>query len=211
MYNESTRTYTYTYTAAEGAETDAEDDVDDSFTLTASDAASGFHFHGLASLFNPQGAHTDTATVNVNINDGTPTITNDGNLDIDIPGYVGTLDTIVNRNNGHLYGTVVRDIANDDQGNPQHAISVVDLTSNTVIGDAIVTPGAAPAASQINQFDYFKTDTEVDQAGNVYVSTGDDKVIKMTPGGPYRGDLGQRRRNQPCDQPGRHQGLRQSL
>jgi hypothetical protein len=41
----------------------------DSFTLTASDAGTGFHLHGLASFFNPQGVHTDTVTVNITVED----------------------------------------------------------------------------------------------------------------------------------------------
>ena len=39
----------------------------DTFTLTASDAGTGSHLHGLASLFNPRGAHTDTVTVTVTV------------------------------------------------------------------------------------------------------------------------------------------------
>ncbi len=45
----------------------------DQFSVTASDANNGFHLHGLNSLLNPTAAHTDTATVNVDVQaDGGP-------------------------------------------------------------------------------------------------------------------------------------------
>ena len=62
-------TYTYTYTADPDAPTTDADDVDDTFTLTASDATAGPHFHGFNSLFSAQAAHTDSVTVTVDIND----------------------------------------------------------------------------------------------------------------------------------------------
>jgi YVTN family beta-propeller protein len=49
----------FTYKPGEGFEST------DSFTLTASDEGSYPHLHGLASLFNPNGGHTDTVTVNI--------------------------------------------------------------------------------------------------------------------------------------------------
>jgi hypothetical protein len=49
---------------------DAGYDGPDTFTLTASDAGTGFHLHGLTSFFNPRGAHTDTVRVNVTVEDG---------------------------------------------------------------------------------------------------------------------------------------------
>ncbi len=78
-------TITYTpdpgYTPAPGST------HDDTFTITASDANSGFHLHGLASLLKPATAHTDTERVNVDIQspiakDDAPTVAEDSGATI---------------------------------------------------------------------------------------------------------------------------------
>ena len=63
-HEERRRVSTVTYTP------DAGYDGPDTFTLTASDAGTGFHLHGLTSFFNPRGAHTDTVRVNVTVVNG---------------------------------------------------------------------------------------------------------------------------------------------
>ncbi len=62
VYDAETDTYTVTYTA--GAEAAGADQ----FAITGSDAASGFHLHGFASLFNSVQAHRDSVTVKVTVN-----------------------------------------------------------------------------------------------------------------------------------------------
>jgi len=56
----------------------------DSFVVTASDAGSGFHLHGFDSIFNPQGAHTDTVGVTVDVEpdeDDGPPVFSDGTVE----------------------------------------------------------------------------------------------------------------------------------
>lgn len=64
VYDASTDTYTFTYTADPDAPTVAA--IDDSFTVTATDAGAGFHLHGLLGLFG-HNRHSDAATVTVDI------------------------------------------------------------------------------------------------------------------------------------------------
>ena len=101
LVSSTANTYTYRYTADtadEGVPTGGT--VDDQFTLTASDAASGFHFHGLASLFNPQGAHTDTVTVTVDITTANvapevrslPSVGDPNGATGAVSGFVGVVD-----------------------------------------------------------------------------------------------------------------------
>jgi hypothetical protein len=64
--NPSTGEYTYT------PDTTAMAGQSDEFTVVASDAADGFHLHGLFGFLRPGGGHTDTAVVTVNIVNGAP-------------------------------------------------------------------------------------------------------------------------------------------
>ena len=118
-------TYTYRYSADPDAPTEDAADIDDTFTITASDAAAGFHLHGLASLFNPQGAHTDTVTVNVNIEDA-----NDAPVILSVTP-VGSVNTTT--------GAVTYLVkANDDTTSPQDLI----VTISDPIEDNGVDSGA---------------------------------------------------------------------
>jgi WD40 repeat protein len=118
-------TYTYRYTADDEAPTAAT--IDDHFTLTANDAAAGFHFHGLASLFNPQGAHTDSVTVNVDI------------VDANVAPVVTLGTPVHNADNSTTVQVTITD-PNGDTFSP--VASVPDGTGTVVITPIANTPGS---------------------------------------------------------------------
>ncbi|MDO3636126.1 Ig-like domain-containing protein [Mycolicibacterium arseniciresistens] len=97
----------------------------DRFTLTASDAGTGFHLHGLASLFNPRGAHTDSVLVSVDITD-----TNDAPVVDDQPFTVDSIDPAY----GVVKGSVNVDDADGDDltyalvtvPDPKYGVVVLD-------------------------------------------------------------------------------------
>ena len=131
VYDATTRTYTYTYTAHDDADTDAA--IDDTITLTASDANAGFHIHGLASLFNPQGAHTDTVTVGVNIEDSN-----------DAPTAVGGDGPFTTVEDTPRVFTASQLVSNDTDPDANDTLSVASVdgaTNGTVMlnGDGTVT------------------------------------------------------------------------
>lgn len=100
----------FTYTG-EGNET---------FTVTVSDADSGFHFHGLRGLFAPDGGHTQTVVVNVpaqEVESTPPTVTE---FEIDPgPGYTATGSPFVGGNN-----TAVQYATGGTEDNPTYALAV---------------------------------------------------------------------------------------
>ena len=70
----------------------------DSFVVTASDAGSGFHLHGFDSIFNPRGAHTDTISVTVDVQDATGPLPEPHDVALaptERPGEPGVFDTTV--------------------------------------------------------------------------------------------------------------------
>lgn len=154
--------YTITYTAAGDAEPGA-----DSFVVTASDANSGFHLHGLASLFAPNSAHTDTATVNVTIEDAN-----------DPPQIASVTPGTVDPGDGSITYTV----AATDDSTPPEALTVT--TTQPQDGSGTVSTPEYDSATQTWSFTYTPsaqervnaystTAVETDQF-SVTVSDGDE-------------------------------------
>lgn len=111
----------FTYTG-EGNET---------FTVTVSDADSGFHFHGIAGLFAPDGGHTTTVVVNVpaqEVASTPPTVTE---FDIDPgPGYTKTGSPFVGSNN-----TAVQYATGGTSDNPTYALAIRGSDGSTKVVD----------------------------------------------------------------------------
>ena len=141
QYDASTRTYTYHYTAANDAPTAAT--ADDHLTLTASDEASGLHFHSLATLFNPQAAHTGTTTVNVNITPANhpPVANNDGPVTV-IAGGATTIDVLANDTDPDGNSTINPATVIVVGSGPAHGITSVNPTTGAVTYTADSVGGA---------------------------------------------------------------------
>ncbi|MED5813884.1 hypothetical protein VST63_16110 [Mycolicibacterium sp. 050232] len=114
---------TFTYTG----------DGNESFTVTVSDAASGFHFHGLQGLFAPDGGHTKTVVVNVTeqeVHSTPPTVTE---IDIDPgPDYTKTGSPFVGTNNTAVqYASRI----DTETGQETYALAVRGSDGNTKVVD----------------------------------------------------------------------------
>lgn len=111
----------FTYTG-EGNET---------FTVTVSDADSGYHFHGLQGLFAPDGGHTKTVVVNVPAQEvhSTPPVITDVDIDPG-SGYTATGSPFVGNNN-----TAVQYATGGTAENPTYALAIRGSDGNTKVVD----------------------------------------------------------------------------
>lgn len=104
-----------------------------SFTVTVSDADSGFHLHGLAGLFAPDGGHAKTVVVNVpaqDVEQHGPEITP---VPMDLPvGYSSSGNSFVGSN-----GTAAQYASHTDTATNQtiYALAVRDSTGITKVVD----------------------------------------------------------------------------
>ncbi|MGE2722298.1 Ig-like domain-containing protein [Mycolicibacterium celeriflavum] len=111
-------------------------------------------------------------TVTVTVSPSLAAITD--HLSIGTPGYIGTIAINTNPKNGHLYATVWRSTAFDEEGNPtEQTVSVVDVSDNNrIVGDAYTLNNPNPSIGFSNAIADLNllVDTVIDEDGNVYVS-----------------------------------------
>jgi DNA-binding beta-propeller fold protein YncE len=147
---------------------DAGYEGNDTFTLTASDADTAFHLHGLASLFNPLGAHTDTTQVTVTIEDAqntAPQISDITRNGPDARGVISGFFVVTDRDGDNLvvgiagdhdplYGDVEFDVAPAGQ----HAVLVT--YTYTPRQSEQVKAGLTQDVDELDGFTFTITDTE---------------------------------------------------
>jgi hypothetical protein len=117
--DQATGSFTYT------ADPTAQDGQPDQFVVTVSDAADGFHVHGLLGFLRPGGGHTDTATVTVNFENKAPTAPSP-TYTIKVGGPPTTID-------------LLKDVASDADGDALTRGRIVIASS---IGDLTLEPGS---------------------------------------------------------------------
>lgn len=151
--DQSTGSFTYT------ADPTAQDGQSDQFVVTVSDAADGFHVHGLLGFLRQADGHTDTATVTVNFENQAPVASS--------PTYTVTV--------GDTKHIDLFQLAPDPEGDPLTRGEVVIVSS---VGTLTNSPGASltgdvDRGSVLYGFNLTDSDSQIDVTG---VTPGTDTI-----------------------------------